>query len=86
MQRTGETYLEYQERTLCENSSKLTNNIVSPKCFDGGQEYEVKVSYNDVESDTLRLCESCMNAVKTDARRFKYEVNVKKLEVEEKNG
>lgn len=74
-----ETYLEHQERVLCENSSTLTNNIIYPKCVDGKKEYEVTIKYNDVEKDTLHLCAKCMVAVKRDAMRHGYSVRTKRM-------
>lgn len=72
-----ETYFEKQQRTLCENSSKLTNNIVNPKCYDGKKEYKVTISYNDIENDILFLCANCMKTIKKEGRKHGYKVIVR---------
>ncbi len=74
-----ETYSEKQHKTLCENSSRLTNNIVNPQCYDGKKEYEVVISYNDVENDTLFLCSNCMNAIKKECKKHGYKVITRRL-------
>jgi len=75
-----ETYLECQKRVLCENSNRLTNNIINPKCYDGKKEYKVTIQYNECERDTLFLCPSCMNAIKKDCRKQGYAVKTIKLQ------
>ena len=72
-----ETYLEKLKRTYCENSSMLTNNIVNPKCYDGKKEYEVIISYNDVENDILFLCANCVKTIKKECRKHSYKVIVR---------
>jgi len=74
-----ETYQERQHKTLCENSSMLTNNVVTPKCYDGKKEYEVVISYNDVENDTLFLCDACMKMIKRECRKHGYGVKTRRL-------
>jgi len=40
-----ETYSEMQHRTLCENNSSLTNNIINPQCSDGKKENEAQRAF-----------------------------------------
>ncbi len=84
MQRTGETYTEYQKRVLCENSSKLGGHpVVTPQCLDGGKEYRVEVLHHRLdepgEGETMSLCGDCKDRVKRDAEGHGYRVLVKKL-------
>lgn len=79
MQRTGETYRQYQRRTLCENASQLGTSIPVPSCMNGRKEYKVVVYYNELERDILYLCKECRDAIKRDARRHGYKVRSAKL-------
>lgn len=58
----------------CDNDASLTSRIVSPQCWWGTARWLVTVTYSEVESDTLTLCDACARAVKTDARRHGYKV------------
>lgn len=71
-----------QQRSLCENSSMLTNNIVNPKCYDGKKEYEVTISYNHamyIENDVLFLCANCVKTIKKECRKHSYKVIAKEV-------
>ena len=78
MQKTGETYTEYQKRVLCENSSRLTNHIgVYPQCYDGKKEFEVTITYDNGEQDTLYLCKECLNNLKRENRRARRKARIR---------
>lgn len=64
---------------ICENSSSGMYRIVSPQCWKGKVSKEVTVTYNEVESDTLRLCAECAKDLKKDARRLGYAVSIKSI-------
>ena len=65
----------------CENASRLGHYpVVSPQCYDGAATRIVTIQYNEVEKDTLLLCNNCAKAVAKDARRRGYKVtNRRKL-------
>ena len=80
-----ETYNDHQKRTLCENCSKLgTGCSISPQCFDGKQEVQVTVVYDEhqYERDTLKLCGSCHKHLQKSCKKHGYVlIDLKKLKV-----
>jgi len=76
-----ETYTEMQHRTLCENNSSLTNNIINPQCSDGKKEYEVTILYDGKygEKVTLWLCAQCTEVIKKDCKKHGYGISVKEM-------
>ena len=80
-----ETYGEFLNRTLCENSCKIHSQTnITPKCYEGKREYECIVKPNEHPDDkptTLTLCEDCKNALVVAKHIYKYSTKVTKLEV-----
>lgn len=77
-----ETRGEYLNRTLCDNAAKRYRGIgISPKCYDGGREYECTVYYDKhgIETSTMVLCSECMKNLKKDCRKHKYRFKSKKV-------
>lgn len=65
----------------CDNGEKayLGSPIESPACFRAEATRQVTISYNDVESDTLYLCDECVRVIRRSARRHGYRVKAKAL-------
>jgi hypothetical protein len=49
--------------------------ICAPACYIGVAARTVTVSYNEVEKDTLELCEDCAKVISRDAKRHGYRVS-----------
>jgi len=64
---------------VCENASTTGHNIGIPQCFNSKATKLVTIKYNDVETDTLTLCNDCARAVASDARRHHYKVTIRPL-------
>jgi len=64
----------------CENASiNGTGVSVYPQCFNNEATREVTVIYNEVERDTLYLCNECTKNLKRDARKHGYKVITKRI-------
>lgn len=63
----------------CENgqAAHLGHAICAPACYNDAAVRTVTVSYNEVEKDTLQLCEECAKVISRDARRHGYRVSSK---------
>ena len=49
--------------------------ICAPACYNGVAVRTITVSYNEVEEDTLHLCQECAKVISRDARRHGYRVS-----------
>ena len=50
-----------------------------PTCFNNKAEMKLTVIYNEIEKDTLYLCNSCGEAIKKDAENRNYKVKIQKI-------
>lgn len=64
---------------LCENSSTMASGVIAPQCFANKAVVKITVEYNEVESDTLRLCKECAGYLTKDAKSHGY--NVKEVKI-----
>ena len=64
---------------ICDNSSSNGPGVIGQQCWKAAATRIVKITYNKVESDTLRLCKACADAVTKDARRHGYTVTNRKM-------
>ena len=68
--------LSRDQTSRCDNSSlRAGGAIVAPACAGNLPTRTVTITYNEVESDSLRLCDECSKTVATDARRHGYGVS-----------
>jgi hypothetical protein len=79
-----ETLGEYYERIYCDNSAKRGRGVnITPKCYDGGREYECTVYYNkygiERTGPTMVLCSECRKNLRKDCRKRKYRFKSKKV-------
>jgi len=58
----------------CDNDSSMGHTIIAPACYQKIATKKVVIKYNDVERDTLSLCDRCADAIKADAQRHGYKV------------
>lgn len=63
----------------CDNDSSMGHRVIYPQCFKGKVTKRVTIQYNEVESDTLDLCDDCTKNVAEDARHRRYKVRILKL-------
>lgn len=81
LDRNGEARYDAPPK-LCDNgvNAHLGQPIVSPACYRGTEAtQEVTVIYNDVEKDTLNLCDACTKLLKMSARRHGYRIKTRKI-------
>ena len=67
---------------LCDNgkNAHLGRSIVSPACYRETEATQsVTVIYNEVEEDSLNLCEACTKLLKSSARRHGYKVKTSRI-------
>jgi hypothetical protein len=65
---------------FCDNDSSSGGYpVVSPQCYKGRATRLVTVRYNEVESDSLCLCEDCARLLKREAKRHRYQITTKRL-------
>lgn len=48
-------------------------------CFKGIAKYRVRVTYNEVEKDTLNLCQGCYDRLKVLVRRQGYRLTSERI-------
>ena len=58
----------------CDNDSSMGHCVINPQCFRGEATVILTIEYNEVERDTLNLCEDCAKNVAKDAKRHGYKV------------
>lgn len=61
----------------CDNA---THRILSPTCPGKPATHRVTITYNEVESDELLVCESCGENLVRDARRHGYTCTICPIE------
>ncbi len=61
---------------LCDN---YLHPILRPNCYANAVARRVRIEYNDVEHDTLNLCDKCAHNIAVDARRYGYSVTNTKI-------
>ena len=68
-------------KIICDNSYTRPGQIVGPQCAAAPAILVVTVNYDEdgIERDTLNLCQSCFNAVASDALRHGYSVTSRSL-------
>jgi len=59
----------------CERRS-TKGNVSYPTCFNNKAELKLIVEYNECDKDILYLCNSCGEAIKKDAEKHGYKVNI----------
>ena len=68
---------------MCDNAhmnhARLYGGHVSPQCYNNEATQQLTITYNAVESDTLKLCAECVKIVKRDAMRHRYKVKTRNL-------
>lgn len=74
--------LRKQNKKACENSSTGSFVVVNPQCTGNLAENLVTVCYDDdcSQKDVLYLCPECTQALKKDAKKYGYSVEVDPLD------
>jgi len=66
--------------SLCDNASyKRSYPIITPQCYSNKATRQVTISYNEVESDSLSVCDACAKALRRDCRGRGYRFSSRKV-------
>jgi len=68
--------------SLCDNaSSKALYPIITPQCYNNRATRRATITYNEIESDTLDVCDECAKRLRYDSVGRGYRFKSRKLKV-----